>query len=78
LGAWNASDFLLYFARIFILSQLHKARVPQLNGGAIKKNGTFYYAAFEQAYQRGQDDSIIDPSFTSLLNDFLATETDLG
>jgi len=55
---------------------LSRYRTGLSNGGAIKKNRTFYYAAFEQEYQRGQGDSIINPSLTSLLNDYLAAGTD--
>lgn len=54
---------------------LSRYRTGLANGGAIKKNRTFYYAAFEQEYQRGQGDSIINPSLTSLLNDYLAAGT---
>jgi len=52
---------------------LRRYRTGLSNGGAVKKNKTFYCAAFEQEYQRGQEDSILDPSLTSLLNDYLAT-----
>lgn len=52
---------------------LSRYRTGLSNGGAIQKNKTFYYAAFEQEYQRGQDDSILDPSLTSLLNGYFAT-----
>lgn len=52
---------------------LSRYRTGLSNGGTVKKNKTFYYAAFEQEYQKGQDDSILDPSLTSLLNDYLAT-----
>ena len=52
---------------------LSRYRVGLANGGAIKKNETFYYAAFEQEYQRGQDDSIVDPPVAASLNAYLAT-----
>jgi hypothetical protein len=51
---------------------LSRYRTGLSNGGAIQKNKSFYYAAFEQEYQRGQDDSILDPSLTSLLNGYFA------
>jgi hypothetical protein len=55
---------------------LSRYRTGLSNGGAIQKNKTFYYAAFEQEYQRGQDDSIVDPSLTSLLNNYFAAGAD--
>ena len=52
---------------------LSRYRVGLANGGAIKKNETFYYAAFEQEYQRGQEDSIVNPALAASLNAYLAT-----
>ncbi len=52
---------------------LSRYRVGLANGGAIKKNQTFYYAAFEQEYQRGQEDSIVNPALAASLNAYLAT-----
>jgi hypothetical protein len=51
---------------------LSRYRTGLSNGGAIQKNKTFYYAAFEQEHQTGQDDSIVNPLLTSLLNNYLA------
>jgi Carboxypeptidase regulatory-like domain/TonB-dependent Receptor Plug Domain len=55
---------------------LSRYRAGLANGGAIKKNQTFYYAAFEQEHEREQGDSILDPSLTSSLNNYLATGAD--
>ncbi len=52
---------------------LSRYRTGISNGGAVKKNKTFYYAACEQEHQRGQDDSILDSSLTASLNDYLKT-----
>jgi outer membrane receptor protein involved in Fe transport len=56
--------------------EISRYRTGLANGGAIKRNQAFYYAAFEQEYQRAQDDSIVDPSLTVLLNSYFATGTD--
>jgi hypothetical protein len=40
---------------------LSRYRIGLANGAALKKNETFYYAAFEQEYQRGQEDSVVNP-----------------
>ena len=42
-------------------------------GGPIVKNRTFYYTAFEQEHNRGQNGSNIDPAVASTVNNFLAT-----
>lgn len=42
-------------------------------GGPIVKNRTFYYTAFEQEHNRGQNGSNIDPAVASAVNSFLAT-----
>jgi hypothetical protein len=55
---------------------LSRYRTGLANGGAIQKNQTFYYAAFEQESQRTQDESIVDPSLTSLLNIYFAAGAD--
>ena len=55
---------------------LTRYRIGLSNGGAIKKNETFFYAAFEQEYQRGQEDSIVNPAVASSLNAYLATGAD--
>ncbi|MDQ2841614.1 MAG: TonB-dependent receptor [Acidobacteriota bacterium] len=54
---------------------LSRYRTGFSNGGAIQKNKTFYYAAFEQEHQRGQADSIIDPLLASQVNDALTSGT---
>lgn len=42
-------------------------------GDSIVKNRTFYYTAFEQEHNRGQNGSNIDPGMVSAINNFLAT-----
>ncbi len=42
-------------------------------GGPIVKNRTFYYTAFEQEHNRGQNGSDIAPGVASAVNAFLAT-----
>ncbi len=59
-----------------IKPDLRRYRIGLTNGGAIKKNATVYYVAFEQEYQRGQEDSIIAPAVTASLNAYLATGAD--
>jgi hypothetical protein len=42
-------------------------------GGPIVKNRTFYYTAFEQEHNRGQNASDINPAAMAALNSFLAS-----
>ncbi len=55
---------------------LSRYRTGLSNGAAIKKNKIFYYAAFEQESQHSQEDSIVDPSLTAFLNNYLASGAD--
>src|SRR6516162_7832759 len=52
---------------------LHRYRFGVANGGAIVRDRTFYYAAFEQESERSQVASDIDPAVASVLNSALAT-----
>jgi hypothetical protein len=51
---------------------LERYRTGLSNGGAIQKDKTFYYAAFEQEHLRGQGDSFVDPALAFQLNGSLA------
>ena len=42
------------------------------NGGALRRDQTFYYGAFEQEHQRGQGDSAIHPTMAAAVNQILA------
>lgn len=42
-------------------------------GGPIAKDHTFYYMAFEQEHNRGENGSDISPDVTSAINNFLAS-----
>jgi len=52
---------------------LFRYRVGVSRGGALVKDRTFYYAAFEQEHIRTDDSSDIDPSLANQINGFLAT-----
>jgi hypothetical protein len=54
-------------------SDLHRYRFGVANGGAIVRDRTFYYAAFEQESERSQVASDIDPAVAPVLNSALAT-----
>ena len=52
---------------------LQRYRFGVANSGAIVRDRTFYYAAFEQESERSQIASDIDPAVASVLNSALAT-----
>jgi hypothetical protein len=52
---------------------LQRYRTGLALGGPIVKNRTFYYAAFEQEHNRGQDDSFISPALASAVNQVLGS-----
>jgi outer membrane receptor protein involved in Fe transport len=51
---------------------LQRYRTGLALGGPIVKNRTFYYAAFEQEHNRGQDDSFISPALAAAVNEVLS------
>ncbi|HKV27054.1 MAG TPA: TonB-dependent receptor [Candidatus Acidoferrales bacterium] len=51
----------------------HRFRAGFAIGGPIIKNRTFYYTAFEQEYNRGQNSSNIAPAAAAAINSFLVT-----
>jgi Carboxypeptidase regulatory-like domain/TonB dependent receptor len=51
---------------------VHRYRAGVALGGPIIKDRTFYYAAFEQEHNRGQEDSFISPSVATAINRILA------
>lgn len=50
---------------------LERYRAGASNGGALVKNQTFYYWAFEQEHKRAQEVSDISPNVATALNAFL-------
>lgn len=68
-GSLNARD---PFQTESVRPALHKYRIGLALGGPILRDRTFYYAAFEQEYNRSQDDSFISPALESAVNRILA------
>ena len=52
---------------------LMRYRIGVSRGGALVKDRTFYYAAFEQEHTRTESSSDIDPLLADQINGFLAT-----
>ncbi len=48
--------------------ELGRYRIGMANGGAIFRDKTFYYAAFEQEHERSQSAGDIDPAIASIVN----------
>jgi hypothetical protein len=68
-GSLNARD---PFESETVRPLLHKYRIGLALGGPIVKDRTFYYAAFEQEYNRAQADSFISRALESEVNGILA------
>ena len=67
-GALNARN---PFETESIRPELRKYRTGVAFGGPIVKDRTFYYAAFEQEYQRSQEDTFLSPALVSAVNRIL-------
>jgi len=52
--------------------KLHRYRTGVALGGPLRKDRTFYYAAFEQEYNRGLEDSFISQPLAGAVNQILA------
>jgi hypothetical protein len=69
-GSLNARD---PFETESATPNLHRYRIGLAMGGALVKNRTFYYAAFEQEHKRSLEDAFIDPSVAAAVNRILGT-----
>jgi carboxypeptidase family protein/TonB-dependent receptor-like protein len=53
--------------------KLHRYRAGFSQGGPVVKDRTFYYAAFEQEYNRALEDSFISPAVAGSINRILSS-----